>query len=71
MERFVDFASGKTGRTVRIVVGAVLVMAALLYMSDVTKWIVVAIGTLLMLSGVMKICVLNKLVGRKISACPN
>lgn len=71
MEKFVDFASGKTGRTIRLVVGAVLVMAVLLYTSDVTKWILVTLGTVLMLSGVMKVCILNKLVGRKFTACPN
>jgi hypothetical protein len=30
VEKFVDFASGKKGRMIRIVVGAVLVMGAIL-----------------------------------------
>ena len=71
MEKFVDFASGKKGRMNRIVVGAVLVMGAILYAKDATKWALIILGTLLMLSGVLKVCILNKLVGRKIGACPN
>jgi hypothetical protein len=71
VEKFVDFASGKKGRMIRIVVGAVLVMGAILYAKDATKWALIILGTLLMLSSVLKVCIINKLVGRKIGACPN
>jgi hypothetical protein len=71
MEKFVDFASGKTGRSLRIVVGAVLECFAVASMHGSVEWVFGIIGVLLMLSGVLKVCILNKLVGRKITACPN
>jgi predicted phage tail protein len=71
MENFVDFASGKQGRSLRIVVGAVVVMLGAAGTHGTAAWILGVIGTLLILSGVLKLCILNKLVGRKFDACPN
>mgnify|MGYP000885611558 CR=1 FL=1 len=70
MKNFVDFASGKNGRTVRIVVGAVLVLWAVMGLAQTTQWVVGVLGVVLILSGVLKLCVLNLLVGRPITACP-
>lgn len=71
MEKFVDFMSGKQGRSLRIVVGAVLVCVGVATTSGSAAWTLGVVGTLLMLSGVLKMCAFNLLVGRKITACPN
>jgi hypothetical protein len=71
MEKFVDFASGKQGRSLRMVVGAVVVMLGVAGSHGTAAWVLGVVGTLLILSGVLKVCVLNKLVGRKFGACPN
>ncbi|QQS18645.1 DUF2892 domain-containing protein [Candidatus Saccharibacteria bacterium] len=71
MEKFVDFASGKQGRSLRIVVGAVLVCVAVAGNKGTTAWVIGILGVLLILSGVLKVCLLNKLVGRPFNACPN
>lgn len=71
MEKFVDFASGKTGRTIRLVVGAFVECLAVVVLKGNWARVLGVVGVLLMLSGVMKVCILNKLVGRKINACPN
>lgn len=71
MENFVDFASGKHGRSLRLVVGAIVECLAVAGLEGAWAWVLGVVGVLLMLSGVMKVCVLNLLVGRKISACPN
>lgn len=70
MKRFVDFASGKTGRTLRIVTGAVFVLWAIMSLGGAWQWVVGGIGVLLVLSGVMKLCIFNLLVGRPLNACP-
>lgn len=71
MERFVDFASGKQGRSLRMVVGAVLVCLAVAGTHGTAAWVLGVLGTLLILSGVLKVCVFNKFVGRPFGACPN
>lgn len=71
MEKFVDFASGKQGRSLRMVVGAVLVCVAVAATSGTAAWTLGILGTLLVLSGVLKVCAFNLLVGRKITSCPN
>lgn len=70
MEKFVDFMSGKRGQSLRIVVGAVLILIALTRGSSVALWVFGVLGILLILSGVFKVCVFNKLVGRPLNACP-
>ena len=70
VEKFVDFMSGKRGQSLRIVVGAVLVLIALTRGSTVALWVFGILGILLILSGVFKVCVFNLLVGRPINACP-
>ncbi len=70
MEKFVDFASGEKGRSLRMVAGAILECLAVAGLEGTWAWIVGVMGVLLMLSGIMKVCALNLLVGRKITACP-
>lgn len=70
MEKFVDFASGKKGRSLRMVVGALLVCWAVANTHGVAAWVLSIIGVVLIVSGVLKVCILNKLVGRPINACP-
>lgn len=71
MEKFVDFASGKKGRELRIIAGAVLVCVAVAMTHTALAWVLGVLGVLLILSGVLKICAFNLLVGRRIGACPN
>lgn len=71
MEKFVDFASGAKGRSLRMVVGSVLVCLAVANLHGVGAWVLSAVGVVLILSGILKLCVLNKLVGRPINACTN
>lgn len=70
MEKFVDFMSGKYGRALRIVIGAVLVVVAVVLMSGIWMWVVAALGFLLVLSGVLKICLFNIFIGRKLTDYP-
>jgi len=71
VEKFVDFASGKQGRSIRMIVGAVMVCVAVATLEGSAAWVVGVFGTILILSGALKLCALNLLVGRKITACPN
>lgn len=71
MEKFVDFASSKRGRELRIVVGAILVCLAVAGTHSAWAWVIGVVGVVLILSGLLKICLFNKLVGRPLGACPN
>lgn len=70
MEKFVDFMSGKKGQLLRIVVGVLLVLSVLILTNTAAQWIVVVLGVAFVLSGVFKVCIFNKLVGRPFSARP-
>jgi hypothetical protein len=71
MEKFVDFASGEKGRSLRMVVGALLLCLAIAGHQGSGRWVLGILGGLLVLSGLLKVCAFNLLVGRKITSCPN
>lgn len=64
--KIVNAASSIYGRTVRVLLGAWLVYTAFGTLQDPWQWIVADLGMLLIISGLLGACLLNKLIGKPI-----
>ncbi len=64
--KIVDVAASIYGRMLRILLGAWLIYTAFGTLRDPWQWIVGDLGLLLIVSGLLGACLLNKLIGKPI-----
>lgn len=70
MEKFVDFMAGTYGRIIRGVVGLVLLYLAFTVAHDIWVGVLAILGIIFIASGVIGICALNLLIGRRLDYKP-
>lgn len=63
---FVSFMSSQTGRWLRGVVGAILVLLALFVVGGIWGWVLLILGVVLIAVAVFNVCLFAPLFGRSL-----
>ena len=59
----VDFLQSMSGRLLRVLIGAALLVVALFWVGGAWSWLIGAVGALFVIVGAMRVCLIGPLFG--------